>query len=141
MTAMHAIVSDATGGLRELGANEVVNYTINRFEDVVSNIDVVVDLIGNLIDGTASRSLRALKPGGLIITVSSGSWPTMAQDADGVRLAADGSTFAAISRLLESGDVRVFVDQVFELQDAAAAHVALETGHTRGKIVLTVSPG
>jgi NADPH:quinone reductase-like Zn-dependent oxidoreductase len=44
-----------------------------------------------------------------------------------------------ISRLLEYGDVRVFVDQVFDLEHAADAHRALETGHTRGKIVLTVS--
>jgi NADPH:quinone reductase-like Zn-dependent oxidoreductase len=46
-----------------------------------------------------------------------------------------------ISRLLESGDVRIFVDQVFDLDSAADAHVALELGHTRGKIVLTVSGG
>jgi NADPH:quinone reductase-like Zn-dependent oxidoreductase len=51
----------------------------------------------------------------------------------------DGATLAVISRLLESGDVRVFVDQVFPLEEAAAAHVALETGHTRGKLVLAVS--
>jgi NADPH:quinone reductase-like Zn-dependent oxidoreductase len=44
-----------------------------------------------------------------------------------------------ISRLLESGDVRVFVDQVFDLENAADAHRAVETGHTRGKLVLKVS--
>ena len=55
------------------------------------------------------------------------------------KVSADGSTLAVISRLLESGDVKVFVDQVFPLDAAAAAHEALETGHTRGKIVLTVS--
>ena len=137
-----------TGWLHELGASEVIDHTTTRFEKVISHVDVVVDLIGNLIDHTASRSLTVVKPGGLIISVPSGGWPTMVEDAaaagvraTGYRVAADGSTLAVISRLLESGDVRVFVDQVFELGDAAAAHVALETGHTRGKIVLTVSPG
>ncbi|MCU1534935.1 MAG: NADP-dependent oxidoreductase, partial [Glaciihabitans sp.] len=43
------------------------------------------------------------------------------------------------SRLLESGDVRVFVDKVFDLDHAADAHRTLEGGHTRGKIVLTVA--
>jgi NADPH:quinone reductase-like Zn-dependent oxidoreductase len=51
----------------------------------------------------------------------------------------DGSTLAVIARLLDSGDVRVNVDRVFPLESAAAAHEALEEGHTRGKIVLTVS--
>ena len=56
-------------------------------------------------------------------------------------MAPDGATLAVISRLLESGDVRVFVDRVFDLDDAAAAHGALEAGHTRGKLVLKVGEG
>jgi NADPH:quinone reductase-like Zn-dependent oxidoreductase len=136
------------GWLRELGANEVIDYSTTRFEDVVSDIDVVIDLVGNVHDRTGTRSLSVLKPGGLLVNVPSGSWPSLAKDAaaaavraSGYRVSADGSTLAVISRLLESGDVRVFVDQVFDLKHAADAHVALETGHTRGKIVLTVSDG
>ncbi len=132
--------------LRELGAHEVIDYTSVRFEEVVSDVDVVIDLIGNAVDATSTRSLAVLKPGGLIVTVPTASWPTMVADAaaagvraTGYRVSADGSTLAVISRLLESGDVRVFVDQVFDLADVAAAHTALETGHTRGKIVLRVS--
>ena len=137
-----------TGWLRELGARQVVDHTINRFEDVVSEVDVVIDLIGNLTDQTSTRSLGLLRRGGLIVSVPTGGWPTMTEDAaaagvraTGYNVPADGSTLSVISRLLESGDVRVFVDQVFELDQAAAAHTALETSHTRGKIVLNVSPG
>ncbi|MEQ1737502.1 MAG: NADP-dependent oxidoreductase [Rhodoglobus sp.] len=137
-----------TDWLKELGASEVIDYTTTRFEDIVHEVDVVLDLVGNLIDDTASRSLATLKPGGLIVNVPSASWPTMAPDAaaagvraTGYRVPSDGATLAVISRLLESGDVRIYVDQVFELDQAAAAHAALETGHTRGKIVLTVSDG
>ena len=61
--------------------------------------------------------------------------------ATGYRVSADGATLAIISRLLESGDVRVYVDRVFELHEASDAHQTLETGHTRGKIVLKVSDG
>ena len=134
------------GWLQELGANEVIDYTSTRFEDVVSNVDVVIDLIGNVHDETGTRSLAVLRPGGLLVNAPSGSWDTVIEDAAaaGVRasrykVSADGSTLAVISRLLSSGDVSVFVDRVFPLEDAAEAHRALETGHTRGKIVLAVS--
>jgi NADPH:quinone reductase-like Zn-dependent oxidoreductase len=137
-----------SGWLRELGANEVIDYTTTRFDDVLSDLDVVIDLIGNVKDDTGTRSLKVLKPGGLIVNVPTGTWPTLAKDAaaagmraSGYRVSADGSTLAVISRLLESGDVRVFVDQVFDLDKVAEAHEALETGHTRGKIVLKVSDG
>jgi NADPH:quinone reductase-like Zn-dependent oxidoreductase len=132
--------------LRELGASEVVDYTAAPFEQQVHDVDVVIDLIGNYSDDTATRSLSTLRQGGLIVNGPTGSWPTMLEDASAAgvratsyRVAPNGGTLAVISRLLESGDVRVFVDQVFDLDEAAAAHTALETGHTRGKIVLKVS--
>ncbi|MCU1577845.1 MAG: zinc-binding oxidoreductase [Rhodoglobus sp.] len=147
----HVITTGSTRNsswLRELGASEVIDYSTTRFEDVVHDVDVVIDLIGNLKDDTGTRSLQVLKPGGLIVNVPTGTWPTLAEDAaaagvraSGYRVSADGSTLAVISRLLESGDVRVFVDQVFDLDKVAEAHEALETGHTRGKIVLKVSDG
>ena len=134
--------------LHELGASEVIDYSTTRFEDVAHDVDVVIDLIGNATDDTGTRSLGVLKPGGLLVNVPTGSWPTLTEDAAAAgvratdyRVPADGSTLAVVSRLLESGDVRVFVDQVFDLDRAAEAHVALETGHTRGKIVLKVSDG
>jgi NADPH:quinone reductase-like Zn-dependent oxidoreductase len=132
--------------LTELGANEVIDYTAVRFEEVIDDVDIVIDLVGNVHDDTGTRSLQILRPGGLIVNAPTGSWDTMAADAlrAGVRashykVSADGATLAVISRLLESGDVRVFVDQVFALDDVAKAHEALETGHTRGKLVLAVS--
>lgn len=134
--------------LRELGANQVIDHTMTRFEEVIPKVDVVIDLVGNARDDTGSRSLTIIRPGGLIITAPTGDWPTFFDDAAaaGVRgtdykVAPDGATLSVISRLLESGDVRVFVDQVFDLEEAAAAHTAIENGHTRGKIVLSVSDG
>ncbi|HEV7742132.1 MAG TPA: NADP-dependent oxidoreductase [Pseudolysinimonas sp.] len=134
--------------LRELGASEVIDYTAVRFEQQVSDIDAVIDLIGNVSDDTGSRSLKTMRPGGLMVNGPTGSWPTMMADAaaagmraTGFRVSPDGSTLAVISRLLESGDVRVFVDRVFDLEDAALAHEAIESGHTRGKLVLKVAEG
>jgi NADPH:quinone reductase-like Zn-dependent oxidoreductase len=145
----HVIATGSTRNvswLAELGANEVVDYTAVRFEEVLDDVDVVIDLIGNVHDNTGTRSLQILRPGGLLVNAPSGSWDSLAVDAlkAGVRashykVSADGSTLAVISRLLESGDVRVYVDHVFPLDEAASAHIALETGHTRGKLVLAVS--
>lgn len=147
----HVIATGSTRNLswlRELGAADVIDHSATRFEDEVQDVDVVIDLVGNVIDDTGTRSLRALRPGGLIANAPGGSWPTMAAEASaagvratGFQVAPDGATLAIISRLLESGDVKVFVDQVFDLEDAAAAHRQLEAGHTRGKIVLKVSDG
>jgi NADPH:quinone reductase-like Zn-dependent oxidoreductase len=132
--------------LRELGASEVIDYSAARFEDAVRDIDAVIDLIGNVKDDTATRSLKVLRPGGIIVNGPSGSWPTMAEEAKaagvratGFQVTPDGSTLAIISRLLDSGDVHVHVDQVLDLADAAEAHQQIEHGHTRGKIVLRVS--
>jgi NADPH:quinone reductase-like Zn-dependent oxidoreductase len=134
------------GWLKELGANETVDHTSERFEEVIDDVDVVIDLIGNVHDDTGTRSLGVVRHGGLIVNAPTGSWPTFIDDATAAglratsyKVAPDGVNLAVISRLLESGDVHVFVDQVFEMDKAADAHRSLETGHTRGKIVLKVS--
>ena len=135
-----------TGWLRDLGAAVVIDRTATRFEDVVSDVDVVVDIAGNNHDDTGARSLTVLRPGGLYIAVPSGAWPGYADAAalagvraTSYRVVPDGGALATIGRLLESGSVQVFVDRVHPLADAAQAHREIETGHTRGKIVLRVS--
>ena len=134
------------GWLKELGANETVDHTSERFDEVIDTVDVVIDLVGNVHDDTGSRSIPVVRHGGLIVNAPTGSWPTFMEEAAAAglrattyKVAPDGVNLAVISRLLESGDVRVFVDQVFDMDKAADAHRSLETGHTRGKIVLKVS--
>lgn len=132
--------------LREIGANVVIDYTSTRFDDVLSGMDVVIDLVGNAVDDTGTRSLSVLRPGGMYVLVPTGSFPGYAEAADaaGVRATSfkvtpDGNALATIGRLLDSGAVQVYIDQVLELADAAKAHAAIEDGHTRGKVVLRVS--
>lgn len=132
--------------LRELGASVVIDHTTTKFEDVVGDVDVVIDLVGNTVDSTGSRSLGVLRRGGLIVNVPTGSWPTFEEDAAAAdvrastyRVIPDGGALATIARLLASGSVQVYIDRVFDLKDAAAAHREIEDGHTRGKIVLRVS--
>ena len=133
--------------LRELGARRVVDRTAERFEEVLSDMDVVVDLVGNAKgDETGTRSLGVLRPGGLYINVPTGSWPGFqeAAPAAGVRATSyrvipDGEALATLARLLDTRSIQVFVDGVFPLEEAAAAHAAIEAGRTRGKTVLQVS--
>ena len=132
--------------VQELGARRVIDYTSERFEDVVSGQDVVIDLIGNVHDDTGTRSLDALRPGGLIVTVPTGSWPTMAQDAaargmraTGYSVAPDARTLSVITRLIDDGALRVHVDRELPLAEGAEAHRMIEDGHVRGKIVLRVA--
>jgi NADPH:quinone reductase-like Zn-dependent oxidoreductase len=129
--------------LASLGASRVLDYATERFEDVLSGFDVVIDGIGG---DTARRSLSVLRPGGTLVSLPSGSWPTMTEDAAAVGIRAtgfwvvpDGRTLSVIGRLITSGDVKVTADAVFPLAEAAEAHRLLETGHVRGKIVLRVS--
>lgn len=132
--------------LRELGASVVIDYESTAFDDVVGDVDVVIDLVGYVHDNTGSRSLRVLRPGGQLIVVPTGSWPTYPEEAAaaGVRATSykvipDGGSLSTISRLLDARSIQVYVDRVFDLEEAAAAHSAVEEGHTRGKIVLSIT--
>jgi NADPH:quinone reductase-like Zn-dependent oxidoreductase len=132
--------------LRELGADEVIDYRAQRFEDATGDIDVVVDLVGNVHDDTGTRSLRVLRPGGLLISVPTGSWPDFRADAAaaGVRATdikaiSDTATLEAIAELIDAGELVVHIDREFPLSEAANAHRLLEQGHTRGKLVLRVA--
>ena len=132
--------------VRGLGARRVIDYRSERFEQVAGDQDVVIDLIGNVHDETATRSLDVLRPGGLIVTVPTGSWPTMAEDAaargmraTGYSVAPDARTLSVITRLIDDGALRVHVDRELPLAEGAEAHRMIEDGHVRGKVVLRVS--
>lgn len=132
--------------LRELGADKVIDYGTQRFEEVTGDLDVVVDLIGNVHDDTGTRSLTAMRPGGLLISVPTGSWPEFRADAAAagmratdIKAISDTTSLTAIAELIDAGELTVHVDREFPLDEAADAHRLLEEGHTRGKIVLRVS--
>lgn len=142
------VIGTASAGkhawLRELGADELIDYTKTAVEDATGDIDVVVDLIGS--ETTLGQSIKVLTPGGLLVAVPSGTSPELLDAAKqaGVRVAGflvepDGHALTEIARLVESGAVRVAVEQVFPWTEAAAAHRAQESGRTKGKLVLEVN--
>ncbi|MFE5113980.1 NADP-dependent oxidoreductase [Streptomyces sp. NPDC056663] len=131
--------------LKELGADEVIDYTQQRFEDVTGDIDVVIDLIGAQ-DDTDTRSVSVARPGGLVVAIPSGVSERLATVAAqaGVRTSPflvepDAGSLTTIAGLVDSGKVRIEVESTFALEQAAEAHRLGEANRTRGKLVLTVT--
>ena len=128
--------------LKEIGADETIDYTSEPVEERVRDADVVLDLVGG---ETSAPALQALRDDGLFIAVpsSSGLEPLRELAAGRVRVTGilvepDRLGLEALAGLVTSGELRVHVDQTFPLADAARAHELGEKGHTRGKLVLTV---
>jgi NADPH:quinone reductase-like Zn-dependent oxidoreductase len=126
--------------LRGLGADELVDYTVEDFTEAVRDVDVVLDPIAG---DYGPRSLRTLKPGGLLIDVR-GTGPDRTEvrrlaDERGLRFVEFGFTPSGADLAeVAAGGVRPVVDEVLPLEDAAKAHALSETGRAAGKIVLAV---
>jgi NADPH:quinone reductase-like Zn-dependent oxidoreductase len=127
--------------LRELGADEVIDYTATDVAGATGDLDVVVDLLGGQ---SSVRAVPTLRPGGLLVPVTGGGDPGIhkAAAAHGVRVARflvepDHAGLEGLAALVDAGQLRVEIDTVLPLADASKAHELGEAGRTRGKIVLT----
>jgi NADPH:quinone reductase-like Zn-dependent oxidoreductase len=125
--------------LRELDADETVDYTTQRFEDIARNIDIVLDTIGG---ETQERSWRVLKKGGILLSLVE---PPSAERAKafGVRAAfvaghPNGEQLAEIAEIIDLGNLKPIVNRILPLSEARRAQELSQTGHTHGKIVLRV---
>jgi NADPH:quinone reductase-like Zn-dependent oxidoreductase len=125
--------------VRRLGADEVIDYQAQRFEDVLDEVDMVFDLVGGEIQ---ARSWRVLKRGGVLVsTVNEPSLEkAAARGARGLRftVSESGSDLAAIGELIDAGKVKPVVTRTYQLKEAAAAERFLEHEHPAGKVVLSV---
>jgi NADPH:quinone reductase-like Zn-dependent oxidoreductase len=128
--------------LRELGADEVVDYTSVDFADVLSDIDVVLDPVGG---DYASRSLRVLRRGGALISLAGWDDVPARTEAEARGVSAgftlvepDYAGLLAIAGLVQAGKLRPEISTVLPLEQAAAAHRLAERGGNSGKIVLRV---
>lgn len=129
--------------LRELGADEVIDYREVDVAEAVSDIDAVLDTIGG---DTSLRSLRTLRPGGIVVSILPVGSDDLYREAEqlgvrAVRMLVDASRhdLVSITDLVEQGALRPTIAEVFPLEQAAEAHRRGETGRTTGKMVLTTS--
>jgi len=125
--------------LRELGADEVIDYTSTRFEDVAGNVDIVVDTVGG---DTLDRSPGVLRRGGRLVSLA-GTVPAAVCATGRIQCpatpawdVAGGLAYAA--PLIASGKLRVPIERSYPLDQAADAQLHSRSGRTRGKLVLAM---
>ena len=121
-----------------LGAEGVIDYKIERFEDSVREVDLVLDLIGG---ETGGRSLAVLRDGGRLVSTLEPPKDAGGRDVTITpRWMAEpnGAELGEIAELMAAGEVKVTVSETFPLAEAVAAYERQEKGHVRGKIVLTL---
>jgi NADPH:quinone reductase-like Zn-dependent oxidoreductase len=124
---------------RSLGADVVIDYEKQRFEEMAQHLDMVFDLIGG---ETRERSWKLLKKGGVLVsTLTEPSKETA--DRYGVRamrytVEANGKELEEILGLVASGTVKPHVQQTYPLAQAAQALNSVEHGNSVGKIVISM---
>jgi NADPH:quinone reductase-like Zn-dependent oxidoreductase len=133
--------ADKQDFVRGLGADEVLDHRSVDFAEVVRDADVVFDLVGG---ETGPRSLRSLRPGGTFLTAVDRLNEALAArvTAAGFRFLSvavepDHTGLEALTELVEAGRLRPHVEQVLPLAEVAKAHELIESGRTKGKIVLS----
>jgi len=149
--------------VQSLGADQAIDYRSTRFEDVLSEIDLVLDSMGH--EYTA-RALPLLVRGGRLSNIVSGLPENTARYGPNLGLLATaagivglkirgwmagvdaaivvkrprGDQLAQIATLVEAGSIRPVIDKVFSLDEIADAHIYGETGRIRGKVAIAIRP-
>jgi NADPH:quinone reductase-like Zn-dependent oxidoreductase len=126
--------------VRDLGVDEFVDYTQQPFEEVVKDVDVVFDTVG---EDTLERAFQTLKRGGFLVT-SAGTPSAEKAKELGIEVAfvfckSNAQQLAEISRLIGEGKLKIHIETVLPLTEVKKAHQLSQSGRTRGKIVLQVA--
>ena len=134
---------DGVSLVKSLGADEVIDYRTQRFEQMAHDLDIVLDTLGG---PTQEASWTTIRKGGILVATAMPPSPERAAAA-GVRAAfvftqPRGAVLAQLVERVDDGRLRIFVGQEFALADAAQAHRLGDAGKARGKMVLHVgAPG
>lgn len=124
---------------RSLGADEVIDFKTQAFEELLSGFDAVFDTVGG---ETTDKSFKVLKKGGIIVSMLGAPSSELAQkyEVTAIGQNTDGNRerLTRLSEFVEGGKIKPQVDKVFSLDEAKEAFTHLETGHPRGKVVLKV---
>ena len=125
--------------VRQLGADQIIDYQAVDFTKATGDLDVVFELVGR---DYGRRSIAVLRPGGLLITAVERLNEALGKEVEaagrrfmGLTVEPDAGGLEALARLVDEGKLRVHVEQSFPLAEAARAHAALGAS-TTGKLVL-----
>ena len=127
--------------VRGLGAERAIDYRGERFEDIVSGIDLVFDLVGGEVE---DRSWGVLKPGAILISPlgkpdEEKARKAQARPAGQLFVRSSGEDLAKVASLIDDGEVKLTISGRYPLEQVADALSALEKGGVRGKSLVTVS--
>jgi NADPH:quinone reductase-like Zn-dependent oxidoreductase len=125
--------------LREIGADEVIDYNATDFTKAVSNVDAVFETVG---DEVATQSFAVLKPGGRAAFIASGTKAPTPERTDVTALrpiaSRDRPVLERVAALYQAGVIRKPEVKLYDLSQAAEAHRVSEGRHLRGKLVFKV---
>ncbi|HEV8444708.1 MAG TPA: NADP-dependent oxidoreductase [Steroidobacteraceae bacterium] len=131
--------------LKSIGANQVIDYTAQKFEDVAKNVDLVLNTANA---ETTARSVAIVRPGGVLVTIVGGTDDAACAAAkircakpDRTTGASNAELLARVVELADAGRFKVFVDGVYPMARAGEAWEKSRDGHTRGKLIIQVTPG
>lgn len=125
--------------LKDLGADEIIDYNNEDFTERLGNLDLVLDLIGGNVQ---LQSLEVLKPGGIFISTVAvkDEAAITAKGLTGGRFMTQSvpEDLASIAALIDEGKLKPIIHEIIDLKDTAEAQRKVEEGHVRGKIVIKV---
>jgi alcohol dehydrogenase len=123
--------------VKELGADETIDYKNQSFEDLLNDYDGVYDTVGG---ETYVRSLKVLKKGGIIVSMLEQPRPELMEQyevkAIGQLTQVNSERLSKLAELIDQRVTKVHVDKTFPLEQAGEALAYLQSGHPRGKVVL-----
>jgi NADPH:quinone reductase-like Zn-dependent oxidoreductase len=132
--------------LKQLGADEVIDYKTQNFEELLQGIDVVFDASPLRDNNERLKGVSVLKDGGIFVSVNV-DFPFDAavnealahKNAKGEMVAGQKHEhLTEVAKLIDEGKVKVIISKVYPLEQVAQAHEESITGHVRGKLVLEI---
>lgn len=137
------VATTATGDelayVKKLGADEVIDYKKQNFEDTIQNYDAVFDTVGG---DTYARSFQVSKKGGIIVSMLEQPNQELMQQHKVIAIAQSTQVttahLAKLAELVDQGVLSVHIDKIFPLAQAGEALTYLQTGNPRGKVVIQV---
>ncbi len=132
--------SDNVDMVRALGADTVIDYKGQKFEELVHDYDLVFDTLGG---ATREKSYGVLKKGGHLVSIiapadTSGSAEKLGVTSEVFFMWPSGEQLAQIGKLAEQGIIKPLIDKTYSLDQAQAAFDYSQSGRAKGKIVVTV---
>jgi NADPH:quinone reductase-like Zn-dependent oxidoreductase len=129
--------------LRSLGVDHYIDYKNDDFAKAVKDVDIVLDPVGG---ETTDRSLQVLRKGGTLVSIVGGAKEPVQQQASEKEIVAknylvhsSGEDMRQLATMLEDGHVKPTISYRFTFEQVEEAHRQIESGRTRGKIILQVS--